>query len=145
MGAGEPHERVTNRLFILRANVAVFVGIVVFLWAIVTENGEGLVPFALAWFLIAARVLLARVRAGPDGITVHNPIRRYELPWERIDRFDLDLVLPFMRVGAVYLVEGRRIRMWGLVRDAKAGDRDRATRYVDELNHLLSEHRPGSA
>ena len=132
----------TPRLFLLPAHIIGFLVLVLFLSGTITEGGAGWIPYAIAGMIVAARTLLSRVRADDAGVTVYNPIRRYQIAWSRIGHFTLEPVLPILRVGTVHLVDGGSVRMWGLVPDARAGAHDRATRYIDELNDLLTRHRP---
>jgi hypothetical protein len=105
------------------------------------EARSGWFLYGVVSIVLSARVLLARVHACEEGVVVHNPIRCHRLSWSQIDSFRMDPVGSLLKVSTVHLASGDTLRMWGFTRDAKAGHRDRATRYVDELNRLLAAYR----
>jgi hypothetical protein len=128
---------------VLPAGLGTFALVVLFSVSAVAQGGgrPGWIMYGVVSIVLSARVLLARVHACEEGVVVHNPIRSHRLSWSQIDSFSMDPVGPLLKVGTVHLVSGETLRMWGLTRDEKASHRDRATRYVDELNRLLATYR----
>lgn len=115
--------------------------IVAFALASINENREaGWALLSALYTAMAARILLSRVRVSNAGITVHNPIRRYEIAWSQIDGFSMDQFWLLLKTGVAHLKDGTSVRLWGLPYGNRARSRDRATRYIAELNELLSRY-----
>ena len=111
-----------------------------------TARHHGGYVLAVILLLIAVGMVRAArcgVRASATGVRIVNLRGSIDLPWERIDAFELS---PY-GASRVALKDGRRILLTGIEQSNWAfmtNKRDTQERYmIDELNRLLHKHAAG--
>lgn len=132
-------------VFVIPAVTLFFFTFTTLLLLTATTEAQGSLVIALLFLsplpVVAARASTLGVRIDDDAVEIVNMFRRYRIPREQVERFELERT-PHGAIAAVaYTSDGRRVVAGGIqhrwLSSVRKGETSRAGRIVDALNAEL--------
>lgn len=96
----------------------------------------GTILVSILFTIVGLRAGLSSLKATENGILISNPLSRFSLKWEEIERFEIGRWKFLPSVCLIYLKDGRKMHASG-IQEARIGDFS-AANMVDDLNAELA-------